>query len=167
MSQSDNHILALAAQIVTAQVRHNEVDAVALPSLIQNVYNTLLDVDRANPTARRAHSPALADDPAHNGHSHAHDGSVAHEAYVHPAFGPTVFADHLVCMEDGLSMKMLKRHLQTVHGMTPEEYRAKWGLPDDYPMVASAYAKLRSNLALESGLGLKPGGRAGRRKEGR
>lgn len=152
---------------MTAQVRHNEVQAVALPSLIQNVYNTLVDVDRANTTAHREHSPAQAIAPGHNGHSHPHNGSVAHDEYVHPEFGPTVFDDHLVCMECGLSMKMLKRHLQTVHGMTPEEYRAKWGLPDDYPMVASAYAKLRSNLALESGLGLKPGGRAGRRKEGR
>jgi predicted transcriptional regulator len=70
-------------------------------------------------------------------------------------------------MEDGLSMKMLKRHLQTVHDMTPDEYRAKWGLPSDYPMVAANYAKLRSSLALESGLGLKPEARAGRLKKGR
>jgi predicted transcriptional regulator len=59
-------------------------------------------------------------------------------------------------------MKMLKRHLQTVHGVTPREYRAKWGLSDDYPMVAANYAKLRSSLALESGLGLKPDAKAGR-----
>ena len=61
----------------------------------------------------------------------------------------------LICMEDGLSMKMLKRHLLTVHGTTPDEYRAKWGLPESYPMVAADYAKLRSALARESGLGLK------------
>ncbi len=82
--------------------------------------------------------------------SHAHNG------YVHPTYGQTVFGDHLICMEDGLSMKMLKRHLLTVHGMTPDEYRAKWGLPESYPMVAADYAKLRSSLALQSGLGLKP-----------
>ena len=164
MGQSDKHILTLAAQIVTAQVRHNAVETVALPSLIQNVYNTLVDVGRGNPAAVRGGPPGGADDHAHNGHAHAHNGSVAHDVYEHPAFGPTVFDDHLVCMECGLSMKMLKRHLQTVHDMTPEDYRAKWGLPDDYPMVASAYAKLRSNLALESGLGLKPSARAGRRK---
>ena len=77
-------------------------------------------------------------------------------SYVHPTYGQTVFDDHLICMEDGLSMKMLKRHLLTVHGMTPDEYRAKWGLPESYPMVATEYAKLRSSLALQSGLGLKP-----------
>ena len=82
--------------------------------------------------------------------SHAHNG------YVHPSYGQTVFGDHLICMEDGLSMKMLKRHLLTVHGITPDEYRAKWGLPESYPMVAADYAKLRSTLARESGLGLKP-----------
>ena len=74
---------------------------------------------------------------------------------MHPAYGQTVYGDHLICMEDGLSMKMLKRHLLTVHGMTPDEYRAKWSLPESYPMVASDYAKLRSVLALQSGLGLK------------
>ncbi len=73
-----------------------------------------------------------------------------------PRYGQTVFGDHLICMEDGLSMKMLKRHLLTVHGITPDEYRAKWGLPESYPMVAADYARLRSTLARESGLGLKP-----------
>jgi len=66
-----------------------------------------------------------------------------------------------------LSMKMLKRHLLTVHGMTPEEYRAKWKLPTDYPMVAAQYAKLRSSLALESGLGLKPQDRSKRSRSAR
>jgi predicted transcriptional regulator len=70
-------------------------------------------------------------------------------------------------MEDGLTMKMLKRHLLTVHGMTPDEYRAKWGLPDDYPMVAADYAKLRSSLALQSGLGLKPEDRPAKKRKGR
>jgi predicted transcriptional regulator len=68
-------------------------------------------------------------------------------------------------MEDGFSMKLLKRHLRTVHGISPQQYREKWGLPADYPMVASNYAKLRSSLALESGLGLKPDARAGRRAQ--
>ncbi len=62
-------------------------------------------------------------------------------------------------------MKMLKRHLLTVHGMTPAEYREKWGLPDDYPMVAEEYAKLRSSLALQSGLGLKPEDRPGKKRK--
>jgi predicted transcriptional regulator len=70
-------------------------------------------------------------------------------------------------MEDGLTMKMLKRHLLTVHGMTPDEYRAKWKLPADYPMVASNYAKLRSSLALQSGLGLKPEDRPTKKRKTR
>jgi predicted transcriptional regulator len=70
-------------------------------------------------------------------------------------------------MEDGLSMKMLKRHLLTVHGMTPDEYRSKWGLPESYPMVAGDYAKLRSSLALQSGLGLKPESRPAKQRQGR
>jgi predicted transcriptional regulator len=85
-------------------------------------------------------------------------------AFFHPEYGQTVFEDRLICMEDGLTMKMLKRHLLTVHGMTPDEYRAKWKLPANYPMVAPQYARLRSDLALESGLGLK---RQDRPKRGR
>jgi predicted transcriptional regulator len=70
--------------------------------------------------------------------------------------GQTVFDDHLICLECGLHMKMLKRHLQTVHKETPAQYRAKWHLAGDYPMVARQYAALRSDLAKESGLGKRP-----------
>ena len=65
----------------------------------------------------------------------------------------SVQPDHIVCLEDGKKLKMLKRHLKTSYGMTPDEYRAKWGLPSDYPMVAPNYAKTRSELALQNGLG--------------
>ncbi len=167
MNEPDRHILALAAQIVTAQVSHNDVQSGAIPGLIQNVYNALLDVDRGGAPARRDDGPPIALGQHRHNHPHVHNGRHAHNVYVHPTFGQTVFEDHLICMEDGLSMKMLKRHLQTVHDMTPDEYRAKWGLPSDYPMVAANYAKLRSSLALESGLGLKPEARAGRLKKGR
>ena len=64
--------------------------------------------------------------------------------------------DYIVCLEDGKKLKMLKRHLKTRYNMTPDEYRKRWGLPDDYPMVAPAYAKQRSNLAKKIGLGTKP-----------
>ena len=167
MNDPDRHILELAAQIVTAQVRHNAVKTVAIPGLIQNVYNALIDVGRTVATGRHDHTPS--DDLNQNGHRHPHAQPKRHASnvYVHPTFGQTVFDDHLICMEDGLSMKMLKRHLQTVHDMTPDEYRAKWGLPDDYPMVAATYARLRSSLAVESGLGLKPEARAGRKKKSR
>ena len=67
----------------------------------------------------------------------------------------SVFADHLVCLEDGVSVTMLKRHLRTAHDLTPEQYRAKWGLLANYPMVAPAYAMMRSTLAKASGLGRK------------
>ena len=72
----------------------------------------------------------------------------------------SVFPDHIVCLEDGKKLKMLKRYLQVRYGMTPEQYRQKWGLPADYPMVASNHASHRSSLAKQSGLGRKPGSSA-------
>jgi predicted transcriptional regulator len=71
----------------------------------------------------------------------------------------SVKSDHIVCLEDGKKMKMLKRHLSTDHGMTPAEYRVRWNLPADYPMVAPAYAQTRRELAVKIGLGRKPGKR--------
>lgn len=159
MTNRRHEILKLSAQIVAAHAGHNAVLTNSLSQAISNVYSTLRELDD------RPHLPesATATDADLDGHNHEahHNHSVSHakNAYVHPLYGPTVFEDRLVCMEDGLSMKMLKRHLQTVHGMTPEEYREKWNLPDDYPMVATQYARLRSDLAMQSGLGLKPRGR--------
>ena len=71
----------------------------------------------------------------------------------------SVQPDHIVCLEDGKKLKMLKRHLRTTYGLSPEEYRAKWGLPPDYPMVAPNYAKQRSEFAKQIGLGRKRGKR--------
>lgn len=166
MPDGTQNLLALSAQIVAAHAGHNEVGIGALPSMIRDVYKTLAELypnGGTPPVVLR--DTALADD--HAGHDHAVHISHAHNIYVHPVYGQTVFDDHLICMEDGLSMKMLKRHVLTVHGMTPEEYRAKWGLPPDYPMVAAEYAKLRSNLALQSGLGLKPEDRPVKGRKGR
>jgi predicted transcriptional regulator len=167
MGELQKYVLILSAQIVTAQVRHNAIASEALPDLIRNVYKTLLDVGHS-----MLHGPAhgIHNREDVNSHSHPHvtgEDRVAINVYEHPTYGQTVFADRLICMEDGLSMKMLKRHLLAVHGMTPEEYREKWGLPADYPMVAAEYAQLRSSLALESGLGLKAEARAGRPRKGR
>jgi predicted transcriptional regulator len=156
MNEPSRHLLALSAQIVAAHAGHNEVEAGALPGIIRSVFNTLSDLDPSAVAFAPVAEGDVHDD--HEGHHHDHGGhtaSHAHNGYVHPNYGQTVFGDHLICMEDGLSMKMLKRHLLTVHGMTPDEYRTKWGLPETYPMVASEYAKLRSSLALQSGLGLK------------
>jgi predicted transcriptional regulator len=133
MSQSDDPLLSLVAQIVSAHVEHHETPQNVLPRLISDVYRAL-----ANVAPRAAASPAVRKGPAVQ----------------------TVFDDHLVCMECGLRMKMLKRHLQAVHNATPAEYRAKWRLPGDYPLVARQYAALRSNLAKQSGLGKRPGPRA-------
>ena len=167
MTESNRQILALSAQIVAAHAGHNLVGIDALPQVIRNVYNTLSDL---SPPGTRAGMAVqhTKHEPTHMGHDHSgHNHNHVHNVYVHSTYGQTVFSDHLICMEDGLSMKMLKRHLLTVHGMTPDEYRAKWGLPESYPMVAKEYAQLRSSLALQSGLGLKPEDRPAKGRKGR
>jgi predicted transcriptional regulator len=137
MPQSDDHLLVLVTQIVSAHVEHNETPSRALPGLIRDVYRALASVESRAPAPVK--SPLIADAPARKAPP-----------------GQTVFDDHLVCLECGLHMKMLKRHLQTVHNETPAQYRTKWRLAGDYPMVARQYAELRSGLAKESGLGKRP-----------
>ena len=167
MSDQNRHLLTLSAQIVAAHSANNEVGIEVLPIVIRNVYNTLADLGPANFQGSVVVSyPQAVQNEPHHDHD-GHDQSHAHNVYVHPTYGQTVYDDHLICMEDGLTMKMLKRHLLTVHGMSPDEYRAKWGLPSDYPMVAAEYAKLRSSLALQSGLGLKPEDRPSKKRENR
>jgi predicted transcriptional regulator len=123
-------VLGLTAQIVSAHVSHNSVSADALSALIQDVYRTLSGVGR---------EPSQPDKPQ-------------------PAVPvkKSVFPDHIVCLEDGKKLKMLKRHLKTAYNMSPEQYRERWGLPPDYPMVAPNYARHRSSLAKKIGLGTKP-----------
>jgi predicted transcriptional regulator len=123
-------VLGLTAQIVSAHVSNNAVHSDSLPALIQEVYRTLAD-------AGRDHGAADKPQPA-------------------VAVRKSVFPDHIVCLEDGKKLKMLKRHLKTAYNMTPEEYRERWGLPADYPMVAPDYARHRSALAKQIGLGTKP-----------
>jgi predicted transcriptional regulator len=126
---ADMSVLGLTAQIVAAHVSHNTVPTDGLPVLIQEVYKTLAGVGK----------DAVAPDRPQ------------------PAVPPrkSVFDDYIVCLEDGKKLKMLKRHLKTAYSMTPEQYRDRWGLPPDYPMVAPNYAKHRSSLAKQSGLGTK------------
>ena len=123
-------VLGLTAQIVAAHVSNNSVTSDALPSLIQDVYRTLSGIGK---------EPVVVDKPQ-------------------PAVPvkKSVFADHIICLEDGKKLKMLKRHLKAAFNMTPEEYRERWGLPQDYPMVAPNYADHRSSLAKKIGLGTKP-----------
>jgi predicted transcriptional regulator len=168
MTDLNRHLLALSAQIVAAHAAHNEVGIDSLPVVIRNVYNALADLGpteifTAPVVVGRTHDGGNHESHDHDGHAPSH----AHNVYVHPTYGQTVFGDHLICMEDGLTMKMLKRHLLTVHGMTPDEYRAKWSLPPEYPMVAAEYARLRSSLALQSGLGLKPEDRPSKKRKTR
>ena len=139
MQQTHEHILTLAARIVAAHGGNNSTSTEAVPDLIRTVYETLADVEPAD--AR----------PVTNGME-----SPAPRRSKPTAHGDAVHADHLVCLDCGMTMKMLKRHLTTVHDLTPDEYRAKHNLAEDYPMVASDYANLRSQLAKQSGLGKRP-----------
>ena len=123
-------VLGLTAQIVSAHVSNNSVSPDALSALIQDVYRTLSGVGK---------EPAAPDKP---------QPAVPVEK--------SVFPDHIVCLEDGKKLKMLKRHLKTAYNMTPEQYRERWGLATDYPMVAPNYARHRSSLAKKIGLGTKP-----------
>ncbi len=129
-SPASQNMLGLTAQIVSAHVSNNSVPPDALPSLIEEVYKTLSGVGK---------DPIQSDRPQ-------------------PAVPvkKSVFPDHIVCLEDGKKLKMLKRHLKTSYSMTPEQYRERWGLPPDYPMVAPNYARHRSSLAKKIGLGTKP-----------
>jgi predicted transcriptional regulator len=123
-------VLGFTAQIVSAHVSKNAVAPEALPSLIMDVFRTLSTVGR---------TPVQADKPQ-------------------PAvpIKKSVMPEHIICLEDGKKLKMLKRHLKTSYNMTPEQYRERWGLPADYPMVAPNYASHRSSLAKKIGLGTKP-----------
>lgn len=129
-SSSNETLMVLTADIVSAHVGNNVVDVVDIPLLIRNVHQALRAIETAE-------APVVAPDPA-----------VPVRASVKP--------DYIVCLEDGKKLKMLKRHLMTHYQLTPEQYRAKWGLPADYPMVAPAYAEQRRALAKKIGLGLRP-----------
>ncbi|GGD50743.1 transcriptional regulator [Erythrobacter arachoides] len=136
MDNSDNSasevLITLTADIVTAHVANNNVDNNALPELIQSVYGALAGLGATAAPEEVRPEPAVS-------------------------VRSSVKKDHIVCLEDGKKMKMLKRHLMTDHGMTPDEYRARWGLASDYPMVAPDYAAKRRDLAKKIGLGRKPG----------
>ncbi|PPQ30136.1 MucR family transcriptional regulator [Rhodopila globiformis] len=156
MTDTHSYLLSLSVRIVGAHVANNHVGPDVIPNMIRNVYRTLATLGDETAETHSDKEYILKESKANGSDSSNLKQTKKNNPYVHPTYGQTVFGDHLICMEDGLSMKMLKRHLQTVHRMSPEDYRAKWGLPDDYPMVAKDYAKLRSDLALQSGLGLKP-----------
>ncbi len=127
-------VLELTAQVVSAHVSNNAVEPAQLPALIHDVYRTLAGVGHQAPAAAPAAERRQPAVPVKK----------------------SVFPDHIVCLEDGKKLKMLKRHLKTAYDLTPEQYRERWGLPPDYPMVAPNYATRRSDLAKKIGLGTKP-----------
>ena len=128
-------LITLTADIVAAHVSNNSVAVSDLPLIIQNVHSALAGL--GTPTAE----PGVKQEPA-----------VSIRSSIKP--------DYVVCLEDGKKLKMLKRHLMTHYQMTPDDYRAKWNLPADYPMVAPNYAEQRRTLAKKIGLGTKPRNRA-------
>jgi predicted transcriptional regulator len=137
----EDQIIDLTAQIVSAHVANNHVAVQQLPAFIRGVYQTLATVVQApvEPIKPKAAVDAKK----------------------------SVFADHILCLDCGRSLKMLKKHIATDHQMTPDEYRTKWGLPPSYPMVAAEYAAARSKMAKDSGLGRKAEAPPSPKKHGR
>jgi predicted transcriptional regulator len=127
-SNTKESLITLTADIVSAHVSNNSVAVSDLPLLINNVFGALASLGGAAAVAEVKQEPA-----------------VSIRASIKP--------DYIVCLEDGKKLKMLKRHLMTHYQMTPDEYRAKWNLPADYPMVAPNYAEQRRTLAKKIGLG--------------
>ena len=132
MSEDKNELLAMTTEIVSAHLNNLNTPVENLSATIKEVYETLKNIDSAPAEAEKL-TPAVP-------------------------VKKSVFPDYIICLEDGKKLKMLKRHLMSAYGMTPEDYRARWNLPADYPMVAPAYAEKRSNLAREIGLGRKISG---------
>jgi predicted transcriptional regulator len=125
-SGSKGEILKMTADVVSAYVGNNSLPTGEISDVISTVYGSLHDLENGGRNVK----PAV---PVRK----------------------SVTRDHIICLEDGKKLKMLKRHLRSTYNLTPEEYRARWGLPPDYPMVAPAYAKERSDFAKKIGLGRK------------
>jgi predicted transcriptional regulator len=141
--ETANELLSLTADIVAAHVGHNRVTVTELPELIAKVHGALSGLGQeATSIASGEQKPAVS-------------------------IRSSVKPDHIVCLEDGKKLTMLKRYLQTNYGMTPQQYRAKWKLPADYPMVAPNYAEKRRTLAKAIGLGRKSGEAAPASRRGR
>jgi len=132
VSETVPSVAEFVARITAAHVSHNQIASVDLPALIRTVADALAQLGRPEPTVEPSRGPAVP-------------------------IRKSVTPEYIVCLEDGKKLKMLKRHLKTVYDMTPDDYRAKWGLPPEYPMVAPNYARARSEMAVKLGLGRKRG----------
>ena len=136
----DHDLRRLAAEIVAAYVSANSVSAAQLPDVIRSVVDALASLEWSGRSSKgEASKPAVS-------------------------IRKSVTPDYLICLEDGKKLKMLKRHLRTTYDMSPQDYREKWGLPADYPMVAPNYAARRSEFAKQIGLGRKAAAEQPRRK---
>jgi predicted transcriptional regulator len=138
-AETGDTLIVHTTDIVVSFVANNSIGAQEVSSLIRNVHSTLAGLGSVTVEEPRP-------DPA-------------------VSVRASVKNDHIVCLEDGKKFKMLKRHLMTDHDMTPDQYRARWGLSADYPMVARDYAEKRRDLAKRIGLGRMPGQKRGRRKK--
>ncbi len=127
--KENQNLLVLTTEIVAAHLGNSQVPSDEIPAVIQKVYQTLVGLDG----------------PGKDNGAEKPQPAVPIKKSVNP--------EYIVCLEDGKKLKMLKRHLKSAYGMTPEQYRERWGLPADYPMVAPNYARQRSRLAKEIGLG--------------
>ena len=128
--ETETGALDMTVEIVASYVANNSIESAALPDLIRSVHTAITSLSGAAPVLSEAQDPAVP-------------------------VAKSVTADFLICLEDGRKLKMLKRYLRTRYDMSPEDYREKWHLPADYPMVAPNYAKLRSRHAKQIGLGKK------------
>ncbi len=138
-ADTNEMLITLTSDIVAAHVSNNDVSVADVPALISNVYGALAGLGQVVVVEEKLPEPA-----------------VTIRASIKP--------DYIVCLEDGKKLKMLKRHLMTHYNLTPDQYRARWSLPSDYPMVAPNYAEKRRELAKKIGLGRKPGVKRGRKK---
>ena len=129
-TEQPGDLLTLTTEIVAAHVSNNTVALGDLPQLINQVYNSLANIGAPPLAAAARPQPAVS-------------------------IKKSVQPEYIVCLEDGKKLKMLKRHLKTAYNLSPEAYRERWGLPPDYPMVAPNYARQRSRLAKEIGLGTR------------
>ncbi|MCB1652137.1 MAG: MucR family transcriptional regulator [Alphaproteobacteria bacterium] len=136
MVENDEHgpsheeVLGLTTEIVSAYVSNNTMTPDSVSAFIQQIYKTLREMDETAVKSADRPQPAVP-------------------------VKKSVTPDHIICLEDGKKLKMLKRHLKAAYGMSPEEYRERWDLPADYPMVAPNYAQRRSKLAKDIGLGTR------------
>jgi predicted transcriptional regulator len=130
----------MTAEVAAAYVGNNSLPASQLPDVIRTIYSSISALDGGTTVAINGAKPIVP-------------------------VKKSIMPDYIICLEDGKKLKMLKRHLRTSYGMTPEEYRIKWNLPADYPMVAPNYAAQRSAFAKKIGLGRKPGARKPKTKK--